>query len=122
MTEPKNIHVMEPNDESTQRHAFLQQQIDTLSASLRALVERQTINSEILRNVAQAVCGDTSSAMKEESLIQIQRRHEKELAEMRKSILELEPLKRLYWGMTTLMVVLNAPVCLWALNQWARSK
>ena len=126
--------------------AELSDRVGALESAFAMREQTAVRNTTILEAVAKAVCGDATTAMNQESMIQTQRRHEAdiklhhallaqldnivkiqqqhetELKAIREMLAQLEPLKRLYWGAVAVFSMVNVPIVLWFLNQYGKTK
>ncbi len=92
--------------------AQVKSRVDQHEAMLSSLSAKIT-------SIMNAVCGDISNTS-QESLIAMVRRMDQDNKRMNSELVELTPIKRLYWGAVAVLGVVNAPILLYFLNQFFR--
>lgn len=87
-------------------------ELERLKARVDALEQQQAVIAKMAKTIGDieaAVCGNSSTAMTQESLIQIVKRHDADLK-------ELAPLKKMMYAIA-FIVAIPAPIIYWLVHQ-----
>ncbi len=87
-------------------------ELERLKARVDALEQQMSVLSKMAKTISDieaAVCGNSSNAMTQESLIQIVKRHDSDLK-------ELAPLKKMMYAIA-FIVAIPAPIIYWLVHQ-----